>query len=250
VGGDAIYGNSPHLCKALKTRGKAFVLDVGEELQVCLNEPHPYLPKWSGKGHKPSHMVIAEKALALKEVIKQISSQEWKSIEYRQGSKGRLVREAVLKKVWLWKKGSAESEEVGLLISQKLDESEVKYSLCYEPEKEMVLETALWRQMQRYWVERGFQEIKEQIGLAQYQVRGWQAWHHHIALTMMALHFIVETQIENAENLPLMSCADVKLMLGNLLKNKLNEPDRLMETIHQRHRIRQIDLLRRKLFLI
>jgi len=95
-----------------------------------------------------------------------------------------------------------------------------------------------------------FKRIKEQIGLAQYQVRGWQAWQHHIALTMMALHFILETQIENAENLPLMSCGDVKLMLGNILKNKLDEPKILMQTIHQRHRVRQIDILRRKQFLI
>lgn len=95
-----------------------------------------------------------------------------------------------------------------------------------------------------------FKRIKEQIGLPQYQVRGWRAWQHHLALTMMALHFILETQIENAENLPLMACGDVKLMLGNLLKNRLDEPDLLMETIHQRHRVRQKDIVRRSQFLI
>jgi hypothetical protein len=104
--------------------------------------------------------------------------------------------------------------------------------------------------MQRYWIERLFQEIKEQIGLHQYQVRGWRAWQHHIALTMMALHFILETQVKKAENLPLMSCGDVKLMLGNILKNKLDEPEILMETIHQRHRVRQKDIVRRRQFLI
>jgi hypothetical protein len=131
-----------------------------------------------------------------------------------------------------------------------MDKTEVKYSLCYEPNKELSVEIAVFRQMQRYWIERAFQEIKEQIGLHQYQVRGWKAWQHHIALTMMALHFILETQIENAENLPLMSCGDVKLMLGNILKNKLDEPEILMQTIHQRHRVRQKDIVRRRQFLI
>lgn len=250
VGGDTIYGNSPELRKALHRRGAAFVLDVGEQLQVCLAEPQPYVPKSSGKGRKPSRPVIAEKAVGLKDLIGQISSEQWKTIEYRVGTKGRLVREAVLKRVWVWKKGTAEIEELELLISRKLDETEVKYSLCHEPPGKLSVEKALYRQMQRYWIERAFQEIKEQIGLAQYQVRGWQAWQHHIALTMMALHFILETQIENAENLPLMSCGDVKLMLGNILKNKLDEPKILMQTIHQRHRVRQIDILRRKQFLI
>ena len=183
-------------------------------------------------------------------MLGEIRASEWQTIKYRMGTKGKLVRQAVLIKVWIWKKGTAEVEEAELLISRKLDKTEVKYSLCDEPKEELSVEIALFRQMQRYWIERGFQEIKEQIGLHQYQVRGWKAWQHHIAPAMMALHFILETQIENAENLPLMSCGDVKLMLGNILKNKLDEPEILMETIHQRHRVRQKDIVRRRQFLI
>jgi SRSO17 transposase len=251
VGGDSVYGNSPELRKALRELGKAFVMDVGEELQVCLEKPHPVVPKSSGgRGRNRTRYVIEEKKISLKNLIGEIEASEWQTIKYRTGTKGKLVREAVLMKVWVWKKGTAEVEEAELLISRKLDRTEVKYSLCHSPVGEISVETALFRQMQRYWIERGFQEIKEQIGLHQYQVRGWRAWQHHIALTMMALHFILETQIENAENLPLMSCGDVKLMLGNILKNKLDEPEILMETIHQRHRVRHKDIVRRRQFLI
>lgn len=250
VGGDSVYGNSPELRKALRGLGKAYVMDVGEELQVCVEKPQPYVPKGSGRGRTRSRLVIDEERIRLKKLIGQIEEREWKTIEYREGTKGKLVREAVMKKVWIWKKGTEEIEEAELLISRKLDQTEVKYSLCHEPKGELSVETALFRQMQRYWIERAFQEIKEQIGLHQYQVRGWKAWQHHIALTMMALHFILETQVENAENLPLMSCGDVKLMLGNILKNKLDEPEILMQTIYQRHKVRQNDILRRRHFLI
>jgi SRSO17 transposase len=250
VGGDTIYGNSPELRKSLKSSKKAFVLDVGEELKVCLAKPEPYLPKVEGKGRKRTRFVIEEKSVSLKDLINKIEPQEWKRIKYREGTKGNLVREAVLQKVWIWKKGTEEIEELELVISRKLDATEVKYSLCNEPQGKLSVEKVLYRQMQRYWIERAFQEIKEQIGLHQYQVRGWQAWRHHIALTMMALHFILETQVENAENLPLMSCGDVKLMLGNILKNKLDEPEILMQTIHQRHKVRQIDILRQRQILI
>jgi SRSO17 transposase len=251
VGGDSLYGNSPELRQSLRELGKAYVMDVGEELQVCLEKPQPYLPKSvSGRGRARSRLVIAEEKISLQKLIGEIGASEWQRIEYREGTKGKLMREAVLKKVWIWKKGTAEVEETQVLISRKLDKTEVKYSLCNEPKDELSVEVALFRQMQRYWIERAFQEIKEQIGLHQYQVRGWKAWHHHIALTMMALHFILETQIENAENLPLMSCGDVKLMLGNILKNKLDEPEILMQTIHQRHKVRRDDILRRKQFLI
>ncbi|MCY7345345.1 MAG: IS701 family transposase [Pyrinomonadaceae bacterium] len=250
VGGDSIYGNSPKLRVALRELGKAFVMDVGEELQVCLEKPHPFVPESRGKGRNRSRYVIEEKKISLKNLVGEIQASEWKTIKYREGTKGKLVREAVLMKVWIWQKETAEVEEAQVLISRKLDQTEIKYSLCDAPVGKLNVETALFRQMQRYWIERGFQEIKEQIGLHQYQVRGWRAWQHHIALTMMALHFILETQIENAENLPLMSCGDVKLMLGNILKNKLDEPEILMETIHQRHRVRQKDIVRRRQFLI
>ncbi len=250
IGGDSIYGNSPELRQSLRELGKAYVMDVGEELQVCLEKPQPYLPKRVGKGRPRTNLVIDEAKISLKKLVEEIEAGEWQAIEYREGTKGKLVREAVLKKVWIWKKGTLEIEEAELLISRKTDQTEVKFSLCNAPQGELSVETALFRQMQRYWIERGFQEIKEQLGLHQYQVRGWKAWQHHIALTMMALHFILETQIENAEKLPLMSCGDVKLMLGNILKNKLDEPETLMETIYQRHRVRQKDILRCKHFLI
>lgn len=251
VGGDSVYGNSPELRQSLRALGKAYVMDVGEELQVCLEKPQPYLPEsGSGRGRRKSRLVINQANSSLQNLIGEIQAEDWKSIEYREGTKGRLVREAVLKRVWIWKKGTTEIEAAELLISRKTDHTEVKYSLCHEPQGELNGEVALSRQRQRYWIERGFQEIKEQIGLHQYQVRGWKAWQHHIALTMMALHFILETQVENAENLPLMSCGDVKLMLGNILKNKLDEPEILMQTIHQRHKVRQYDILRRKQFLI
>ncbi|MGI8641791.1 MAG: IS701 family transposase [Pyrinomonadaceae bacterium] len=143
VGGDSIYGNSPELRKSLRELGKAFVMDVGEELQVCLEKPHPFLPKSSGRGRTRSRLVIAQEKISLKKLIGEIQAREWKTIEYREGTKGKLVREAVLKKVWIWKKGTAEIEETEVLISRKLDQTEVKYSLCNESKGELSVEIAL-----------------------------------------------------------------------------------------------------------
>ncbi|MBK8924148.1 MAG: hypothetical protein IPM81_22115 [Saprospirales bacterium] len=101
---------------------------------------------------------------------------------------------------------------------------------------------ALYRQMQRYWVERAFQDVKEQLGLHQYQVRSWVAWYHHVALTMMALHYIIHTRIEQQDELPLLSCSDVKVILAKTLSNKLNSTAGLNQAIRQRHRQRQADM--------
>jgi SRSO17 transposase len=133
VGGDSVYGNSPELRQSLRESEKAYVMDVGEELRVCLEKPQPYLPKGVGKGRPRTQLVIAEAKISLKKLVGEIEEGEWQTIAYREGTKGKLVREAVLKKVWVWKKGTAEIEAAELLISRKTDQSEVKFSLCNEP---------------------------------------------------------------------------------------------------------------------
>jgi len=248
VGGDTIYGNSPLLRRKLRESGRAFVLDVGEQLKVYLSDPEPLVPEVAGggRGRKPTRLVSRERAVELRQLVEEIKAHQWQTMEYRTGTAERLRREAVRLPVFIWTgKGAAEVEAVWLLISRALDGKEIKYSVCDKASSEWSLKEVLFRQMQRYWVERAFQEIKEQLGMAQYQVRSWRAWHHHIALTMMALHFVLETRIQEREALPLLSCADVKLMLARILKNKLDEPDGLSQAIEFRHKQRQSDIVRR-----
>ena len=49
-----------------------------------------------------------------------------------------------------------------------------------------------YRQHQRYWVERAIQEAKSEVGMAQYQVRGWDGWHQHIAMVALAMLFALQ----------------------------------------------------------
>ena len=86
MGGDSVYGNSPELSRALRELGKASVMDVGEELQVCLEKPRPDVPQGSGKGRARSRYVIDEAKISLKNLVGEIQASEWKRIEYRKGT--------------------------------------------------------------------------------------------------------------------------------------------------------------------
>ena len=144
VGGDAVYGNSRELRKKLRDSGRSYVLDVSSEMKVYVRDPQPYLPvKTGNKGRQPTRLVSAETPLSLKDLIKTIPDEEWSRIEYREGTKGRLSKEAVLKKVWVWKKGRTEVEEAELLISRRAKEEEEKFSLWNAAEGELSVETAL-----------------------------------------------------------------------------------------------------------
>ena len=244
VGGDSIYGNSITLRQHLYGVKQAFVLDVGEELGVYLELPQLYIPtKKDGRGRTPTNYVCNIQPISLKDLIKQIKEEQWQTITHRHGTKGPLTRKAVIIDVHIWKaeRGTA-IESLQIIISTETDGSEIKYSLCHNVVGKMTLECALFRQMQRYWIERAFQNVKEQLGLHQYQVRSWKAWYHHIALTLMALHFLLQIQKDNQEEMPLLSVPDIKLVFAKKLLNKLNSDDGITDALKLRHFKRQADL--------
>lgn len=237
VGGDAAYGNSPALRQALQQRGQAYVLDVGPGLQLYLADPTPATaPAWSGRGRPPRRAQPLGTALALPQVAAQVPATTWQQVSYRPGQKGPLVREAVLLPVWRWEHGEQVAQALQLLISRELDGTQVKYSLCYHPPAAPALSVgqALYRQMQRYWIERVFQEAKQQLGLHQNQTRSWPAWQHHVALTMMALHLLLDTQLRERETIPQLSFASLKLILAQKLQNLLHQDEALLAAVHQR----------------
>jgi hypothetical protein len=62
--------------------------------------------------------MITQEKISLKNLQEGFQADQWQTIVYREGTKGELSREAVLKKVWIWKKGSQEIEEAEVLISE------------------------------------------------------------------------------------------------------------------------------------
>src|SRR5262245_38464410 len=41
-------------------------------------------------------------------------------------------------------------------------------------------------------IEASFQRGKGEAGMDEYQVRTWEGWHHHLALTLIAVWFLIE----------------------------------------------------------
>lgn len=56
--------------------------------------------------------------------------------------------------------------------------------------------------------------------LIDYQVRGWTAWHHHMVMTLLAMLFIMELQIEFGKKAPMTSVQDVKGILEVIMPRK------------------------------
>src|SRR5712691_319488 len=44
-------------------------------------------------------------------------------------------------------------------------------------------------------IEASFKRGKGEVGMDEYQVRTWQGWHHHMALSLIAVWFLIVRQV-------------------------------------------------------
>ena len=115
---------------------------------------------------------------------------------------------------------------------------EMKYSLCNAPKETAHAELAT-RQGQRHFVERVFEDAKSELGMGEYQVRKWRAWHHHMALVGMAMAFAFEERLRLEPGSPLISTRDVVDMVAWYFQEERSAAD-VEANIMARHRRRRL----------
>ncbi|MCK4824169.1 hypothetical protein KA005_50920, partial [bacterium] len=91
---------------------------------------------------------------------------------------------------------------------------------------------------QRYWIERTFEDAKSESGMADYQLRGWVGWHHHMSLVMMAMLFMLTERISNKDEYPLLSCSDIETLLAHFLPRRDTTVDEVLNQLDIRHKQR------------
>jgi hypothetical protein len=70
---------------------------------------------------------------------------------------------------------------------------ETKYYLSNAP-ADTPLTTLVWLTGMRWPIESCFEDSKQELGLGDYQLRGWLGWHHHMTLVILAHFFLVRLQ--------------------------------------------------------
>jgi hypothetical protein len=69
-------------------------------------------------------------------------------------------------------------------------EPELKYHRANAP-AEIPLSRVAEQRARRWTIEQDIQAGKGESGLDEYETRGWIGWHHHTALSLLALFFLV-----------------------------------------------------------
>lgn len=249
VGVDGGYGKEPKFLRALDAAGEIFVADVHKSQMVHMDDPEPHRPaRKSGRGRGPSRLQAKTVAIRVDKWLAQQPTDAWQTVTLRDGDRGELRVEALTRRLWLWDGIEEKAHCWHLVVRREIGSPEtVKYSLSNAPAGTPLPRLA-FMQGQRFWVERSFQDGKSECGLADYQVRRWSAWHHHMAMVMIAMLFMLEERILHQEEKPLLSCNDIVYLLKNHLPRQAIDENELIEQVAMRHRQRQavIDSNRRK----
>ena len=126
-----------------------------------------------------------------------------------------------------------------MLVRREIDGTKLKFCLA-NAKPEASLRRLAEMQVARHFVERAFEDAKGACGMADYQVRGWLAWHHHMALVMIALMFLAKARLANRDTADLLSCNDLVEIMRHKLPTKIETDADLVASIENRHRQRQL----------
>lgn len=245
VGGDGLYGHGYELSHAVDDLGLTFLFDVHCDQPVYLDEPAIFVPeKMPGRGRTPTRPKTDAQPITVKAYQEGLCEGDWQDVTVRDTTKGVLTLSMHVKRVWVWDKEELQARCWTLVISRNKAENKLKYSLSNADADTTPLQQFAYRQAQRYWVERSFQDAKSEIGMSDYQVRKWKGWYHHMALVILATSFIVQERLLNRNDYPLLSCRDVRLLIIALLTQDKQLVDKRLKQMQTRHTQREKDIQR------
>lgn len=114
-------------------------------------------------------------------------------VSWRAGTKGHLSARFAWARVWPsheWKQGSCAHADPLWLLVEARDDGQVQYALSNLPPKMSLLRAVrLWKQ--RWRVEQGHHQMKEERGLDHFEGRSWRGFHHHAAMVLLAYGFLL-----------------------------------------------------------
>ena len=163
----------------------------------------------------------------------------WQTLSLRDGEQGRLRAHYLHARVWMWDGLEAKARCWHLLVRLEVGATDISHYILSNAPAETPLIRLVRAQTQRYFIEHSFREAKTECGLADYQVRRWDAWHHNVALVMLGTLFLVKQKLQGRPQWPMLSFNDRVTALAHLLPRRQLTADDLAEIIDARHRRRR-----------
>lgn len=239
VGFDAFYGDNPAFLRQIDSMGEIFMGDIHKDHRIWLEDPEPAIPpRKSKRGKAPTVLKAQGLPMRVDELAIHQPPEAWRRLIVRDSTKGKIQVDILHRRVWVWDGMEKKARQWHLVVRREVDSPDtVKYSLSNAP-ADTPLQRLVFMQGERYWVERALQNGKQEAGLSDYQVRKWNGFHHHMALSIMTMLFMLEERLLNLKEHPLLSCSDVRILLSYFLPRRDTTIEEVLRQMEIRHKKR------------
>jgi SRSO17 transposase len=201
---DELYGRNLGFLDALQARRQVFVVEVPCDFHGWLQKPR-ILRKapttGPGKRKKYPRLVRRFRPCEVRNLVRyspDFKDQAWQRYRIKDTDKGPEVWEVKWAVFWRKDGKGMPSRRHCLIVARNVLTAEVKYFLSNRVPGEagVTLRWLLRVAFGRWSVERCFRVAKQELGMDDFQVRGWDAVHRHYYLTQLSYLFCARTRLE------------------------------------------------------
>jgi SRSO17 transposase len=205
---DSGYGDVYEFRQGLRNRGLNYVVQVSGGLMAWTEDPHPAEPPMKRGGKIPRKRFYANDfppPRSLCQIAKDLPSQSWKKVTWREGTKGPLSSRFARVIVWMANglvqgKTMEEPSEELLIEWPEGDKEPWKFWLSSLPPHRTSFRGLVRKAKGRFRIEQDYEEMKGELGLDHFEGRSWQGWHHHVTLVTLAYAFLTLEKMGNKKN--------------------------------------------------
>lgn len=178
---DAAYGSSVEFRDGVRELGLHFAVGVDPKTNVWLLD--------ASSKRSEGAASVRDVALALDELG------EFRRCTWRKGTKADLCARFAARRVVPAYEDAARSpddrEELWLLIEWRDGESEPANYFMSSLPKRMTKKQLIRIVMQRWRTERGYEDLKGELGFDHFEGRSFPGWHHHVSVVLCCYAFVV-----------------------------------------------------------
>ncbi len=148
------------------------------------------------KGRPPrrTQVLSEEKPVAIRQVFGWADT-VCQRIRVRASERGAIEDVFAVRRVWTDRdEPGVPTTEEWAVIRQEAD-GKLNCSLSNAP-PDSTIEHLAWLKCQRYFIERANEDTTTELGWDEFRAQQYRAWHHQLALTVLATWFIAETKLD------------------------------------------------------
>jgi len=249
INGDGLYGNGYEFSKGINALGKKYVLDVHSNQKIFLQEPVIAIPprQATQRGRVAAKLKAIAPDMSVLEYNNTLRKSDFKLVQIRKSTKGWITAHIHVKEIWVWDESNGDKQafKQTLIIKRPIHKKDqLKFSLSNIPAQKQSVEQFAFLQAQRFWVEKCFRDDSHDLGMSDYQVRSYNGWNNHMALTCLAMEYMLNQKLKYKIDIPLLSCNDVRELLVELIQHNKEGFDTKFDWMIDRHAKREKDINR------